>query len=202
MLDYDLIAANTQTLNQSLRESQPINHSLRLVSGALQLELLSKLGDYFQDNFHSDLWVPETTTYGVPMLKTPRYKLTWHAESVIEELHEICQAQTDCLETLYQKPLGPFKGIVIWRDHTGYELDWHQDNPVIGMSIQIYLQGSEHNPGTEFQIESGNHTVPFVPNTGYIVDQSTASRPWHRVSGQVPKDQVRYSLFVIWDNVS
>ena len=202
MLDYDLITANSQTLTKALVESQKVNDQLRSFSQPLQPALLSKLIDYFHNNFSSEIWVAETTTDGVPMTKTPRFKLTWEAESVIEELHEICQAQTTCIEKLYQKKLGSFKGIVIWRDHHGYKLDWHQDNPVIGMSIQIYLDGSNVNPGTEFKLDSGNLVVPFVPNTGYIVDQSDPRRPLHRVAGEVPHDQVRYSLFVIWDNIS
>jgi hypothetical protein len=93
-----------------------------------------------------------------------------------------------------------FDGITLWRDQGGYNLDWHTDNPVIHLTMQIYLSGSLDNPGTEFKIDSGSIIAPFVPNTGYFIDQRII-RPMHRLEHVVPENQTRYSLFALWKNV-
>jgi hypothetical protein len=66
--------------------------------------------------------------------------------------------------------------------------------------MQIYLNGALSNPGTQFKTDLGIITAPFVPNTGYLIDQRDF-RPLHRLAHAVPKNQIRYSLFAIWKNV-
>lgn len=201
MIDSDLIEKNENILGTALNQSRIISPVLRVFNHAFTTDLLNKLTQYFEHNYHSDLWVPETDTYGKPMTHVQRTKLTWEADTVIEESHEVCQAQKSLIEHLLGKSIGGFRGIVIWRDHPGYAMGWHTDNPVIGTSVQIYLHGSSANPGTEFRINDQVIEVPFVPNTGYLVDQSNYTRPTHRVAGTVPDNHVRYSLFAMWNNI-
>jgi len=201
MIDSELIEKNKHTLTQALNHSQIISPVLRVLHDALEPDLINKLSRYLEINHDSDLWIPETDTYGKPMTTVQRSKLTWDADTVIEEAHEVCQAQKSCIENLLGKNIGSFRGIVIWRDQPGYTLSWHTDNPVLGTSVQIYIQGAEVNPGTEFKINGKDVLVPFVPNTGYLVDQSSSSRPTHRVAGKVPENHIRYSLFAMWNNI-
>ena len=162
--------------------------------------MLVKLQEYFDTHYHNEMWIPETTQYGLPMHNTPRYKITWDPESVIEEIYEVCHLMTPILQEL--DPTAPIKfdGIAIWRDHSGYDLDWHTDNPAIHLTMQIYLIGSLDNPGTEFKIDSGSIIAPFIPNTGYFIDQRSF-RPPHRVAHKVPENQIRYSLFALWKQI-
>jgi hypothetical protein len=134
------------------------------------------------------------------MDKTPRYKLAWDPESVIEETYEICQALTPVLAEIYSEALKKFDGIIIWRDHPGYDIEWHTDNPVISTSLHVYISGSERNPGTEFKTRDTSLVLPFKINTGYIC-RRTSPGPVHRVAHPVPDGEVRYSLFAIWKNI-
>lgn len=200
MIDQDLIDRNSRSLDLALANAKKINDVLHLINDAFESELFTKFNHYIENNKDSDLWIPETDTYGKPMATVPRYKLSWQAESVIEELHEICQSQTMNIQKMFAKKIGDFRGIVIWRDHEGYSLDWHTDNPVIGTSLQVYMSGSADNPGTEFANKDSTCLVPFAVNSGYVVDQSSNNRPRHRVSGVVPPGSIRYSLFAMWNS--
>lgn len=198
MIDQNLINQNVSRLIDAVKHSKSITEQLKLVENVFDQSMLTKLHEYFRANYDSDLWVPETTTYGVPMTKVLRCKLTWDTESVIEELHEVCQALTPVVIEMYPDAQRKFNGIVIWRDHPGYDLTWHTDNPVVEVSLHIYLSGATLNPGTEFKIADSSLTVPFIPNTGYIVNHCGNKRPVHRVAHPVPEGEVRYSLFAIW----
>lgn len=197
MIDQNLIDQNINTLVDAVKHSKSVTDQLKLVENVFDQSLMVKLEEYFTANYNSDLWTSETTAYGVPMDNIPRFKLAWDPESVIEELHEVCQALTPLVQDIYPDATRKFDGIVIWRDHAGYDLAWHTDNPVIEVSLQIYLSGSARNPGTEFKTGESTLTLPFIPNTGYIVNHC-GKRPVHRVAHPVPEGEVRYSLFALW----
>lgn len=200
MIDQDLINHNAETLSIALKNSCQITPQLKFIQNAFDQPLLLKLQEYFNTNYHSELWAPETTQYGVDMTNKPRYKIAWDPDSVVEEIHEVCHAMTPMLQGLNTTVPIKFDGITLWRDHGGYDLSWHTDNPAIHLTMQIYLIGSLNNPGTEFKIDSGSIVAPFVPNTGYFIDQRII-RPTHRLAHAVPANQIRYSLFALWKNV-
>lgn len=198
MIDQNLIDQNIVRLNSAVKNNTSINDQLKLVNNAFDQAMLSKLQDYFDANYNSKLWEPETTAYGRPMTDVPRFKLAWESESVIEELHEVCNGITPLVSELYPGVERKFDGIVIWRDHPGYDLSWHTDNPVIEVSLQVYLSGSDCNPGTEFKTGDSSLPLPFIVNTGYIVNHDGVTRPMHRVAHPVPENEIRYSLFALW----
>ena len=200
MIDQSLIDENSATLVTALENSNKINNRLNLVESVFNDAILSKLQQYLDDNYHSENWIPETNEHGVPMHDVPRYKLTWDADTVTEELYEVCAAATPVLKKMYPNSFQTFNGIVIWRDHPGYFIDWHTDNPVIGVSLQIYLDSDTDIPGTEFLVDSGSLLVPFSKNTGYVVDHSGPNKPSHRIAHPVPANALRYSLFALWYN--
>jgi hypothetical protein len=199
MIDQQLIETNTQSLSKSLKNSKVADNYLRLVSDPFDKNLIAKFNRYIEQNYNSELWQADTDEHGVPRYAVPRFKISWDADTIIEELHEICQQQKPVLEEIYYKQFGDFVGIMIWRDHPGFEIGWHTDNPIIGASLQIYMGGSDNNPGTEFKVNDSNLVLPFVPNTGYLVDQSDNSRPRHRSAGTVAEGAIRYSLFAMWN---
>lgn len=197
MIDQQLITDNTQTLIASLNNATPVNQQLSLIQSAFTPALLAKLEQYFVDNETSELWMPDTS-YNVPRSDRPRHKITWDSDTVIEELHDICNNATDSVKSIYNADVKPFCGIAVWRDREGFSSTWHVDNPMIDVSMQVYLQGPESNPGTEFEVGSGTVVAKFIPNTGYIVRHTGTTRPLHRITHPVPAGAVRYSLFAIW----
>jgi len=201
MIDQDLINRNSDTLSTAFKNSRQITPQLKFIQNAFDQSMLLKLREYFDTNYHSELWQFETTSDGRPMIEQPRYKISWEPESVVEEIHEVCQAMTPTLQELDPTIPIKFNGITLWRDHGGYKLDWHTDNPAIHLTMQIYLSGSLDNPGTEFKIDSDSIIAPFIPNTGYFIDQRRI-RPTHRLAYMVPENQIRYSLFALWKNIS
>jgi hypothetical protein len=201
MIDQDLINHNAGTLSTAFKNSRQITPQLRFIQDAFDQSMLSKLKEYVDAHYHSNLWNFEIA-YGRQLLDNrPRHKLAWDPESVVEELHEVCHLLTPVLQELDTTKSIVFDGITLWRDQGGYDLDWHTDNPAIHLTMQIYLFGSQDTPGTEFNIDSGSITVPFVSNTGYFVDQRI-TRPTHRLAYMVPENQIRYSLFALWKNIS
>jgi len=201
MIDQDLINYNADTLLTAFKNSRQLTPQLRFIQDAFDQSMLLKLKEYVDTHQHCDLWTVETTTYSTTLNSKPRHKLAWDPESVVEEMHEVCHLLTPTLQELYPTKSIVFDGMTLWRDQSGYNLDWHTDNPAVHYTMQIYLFGSQNNPGTEFKVSSGSITVPFVPNTGYFVDQGIC-RPTHRLAHVVPEDQIRYSLFALWKNVS
>jgi len=201
MIDQNFINQNSISLADALKNGSAISPQVKLIKDAFDQNMLSKLQEYFTSNYHSDLWKPETTKYGIPMNNKPRHKIEWDPESVVEEVHEVCNSVTPLLQEQYTCPDIVFDGITLWRDQPGYNISWHTDNPVIHLTMQIYLSGSSVCPGTEFKTQSGSVTASFVPNTGYFIDQRI-TRPTHRTAHAVPENQIRYSLFAIWKNIS
>jgi hypothetical protein len=201
MIDQDLINHNAETLSIAFKNSRQITSQLRFIQNPFDQPMLLKLQEYVDAHYHSELWSSETTDYGQPLDNRPRHKLAWDPESVVEEMHEVCHLLTPVLQELDPTKPIVFDGITLWRDQGGYDLNWHTDNPAIHLTMQIYLFGSQDTPGTEFKIDSGSITAPFVPNTGYFVDQRIV-RPTHRLAHMVPENQIRYSLFALWKNIS
>ena len=201
MIDQDLINHNAETLSIAFKNSRQITSQLRFIQHPFDQLMLLKLQEYVDAHYHSDLWNSETTDYGQPLDNRPRHKLAWDPESVVEEMHEVCHLLTPVLQELDPTKPIVFDGITLWRDQGGYDLDWHTDNPAIHLTMQIYLFGSQDTPGTEFKIDPGSIIAPFVPNTGYFIDQRIV-RPTHRLAYMVPENQIRYSLFALWKNIS
>lgn len=188
MIDDKLIQQNILHAQHSVANATPISNNILLIKNVFTTELIHKLYSYILNHVDQP-WESETDEYG-NLQTLPRQKVRWHAESVIEETHEIFQALG---ETVLQKVKlnSNFRGMTLWKDLPGYTLQWHQDNPVIDVSMQVYLAGNSKQPGTQFR----NFTVPFVPNTGYILYQ-TLGRTEHCLSGTV--SDTRYSLFSMW----
>lgn len=197
MIDQKLVDLNIENLTKNLLVSSDRSQGLRLISRAFDSVLMDKILAYL-DQGVTDLWKPETTADYVSMVSTPRLKLNWHEETVIEELHMICDALTPTIDILYPHRPRRFLGINIWRDSEGYDIDWHTDNPVIDISMQVYLKGDAQSPGTSFRLDDKDLDVQFYPNSGYMADNSEGCRIVHKIQHPVMGKHPRYSLFAMW----
>ena len=193
-LDYQLIKENIESVTDSLRISKSVDPRLYTLRSPLTPAMMTKLTQYLNNMHDSPLWQPETVQYNVPGDEIHRFKLQWDPETVFEELHEVCQSVTPVVREIHPNSFKDFKGIMIWRDHPGYDISWHTDNPIIGVSMQIYITGSVDCPGTEFRTTDGEISVPFISNSGYI----TQNKLDHQISKRLSDNSIRYSLFAIW----
>jgi hypothetical protein len=194
-LDYQLIKENIESVTDSLHNSKSVDARLCTLQSPLTPAMMAKLTQYLADIYNSPLWQPETVQYDAPGDDIPRFKLQWDPETVFEELYEVCQSVTPVVGEIHPDSFKDFKGIMIWRDHPGYFINWHTDNPIIGVSMQIYITGSDGCPGTDFQITDGVVSLPFIGNSGYIAQNKID----HRISNRLSDNSIRYSLFAIWD---
>jgi hypothetical protein len=198
MIDQNLIDENIITLTNALKNNTSVTDQIKIVKNAFNQSLMSKLQEYFDENYNSNLWRPESTRRDQV---GDRFNISWDPESVIEELNEVCQKITPVVSEIFSDGQKKFKGLVIWRDHPGYYFGWHQDGPDIEVSLQFYLSGSARNPGTEYNIHGNIVVLPFAPNTGYFVNHGVGEQHWHKIVCPVPEGEIRYSLFALWDNI-
>jgi len=77
----------------------------------------------------------------------------------------------------------------VWADYEGYTIPMHIDNDAIYIAMQVYLTLGDINLGTSF----GVHTIPYKPNTGYLMVNSPDGL--HGMRHTVPKDFIRLSSY-------
>jgi hypothetical protein len=106
-----------------------------------------------------------------------------------DSLKPLITQLTDC--TQLNSRLFPF----LWRDQENFHCWWHPDDYTRKPTIQIYVNGPEEY-GTEFQIDGKTVTLPFVPNSGYLMDNQ--HQPIHGMTGTVGKNMVRQSIYLIY----
>lgn len=85
------------------------------------------------------------------------------------------------------------KSVTIWKDSEGYIIGDHVDNERVIGAMQLYLNNAPTNLGTWF----ANNEIPFVKNTGYIMNNK--NKPMHGMKVMVPPNTTRYSLYVYFD---
>ena len=195
MIDQGIIKKASDSLQKSLKNRQELTNDFSTLENVFSLDVINKIHDYILNDSDKP-WALEATSNGMEM-QVPRRKISWHGETVIEELHCAMESVTPEVQVILKKDI-KFLGIVLWQDYENYKIDWHSDNPVLLATMQIYLAGSKKNPGTEFKLGEDNfHTCDFIPNTGYFLNQ-TQNRLEHHTTGEVPANVSRYSLFGMW----
>lgn len=189
MLDYDLIDNNCQRAAGAINSAWPtVDPNLWLVKDLFSESILDKLELYIQHTTDSD-W-----SQVVGQEHLPRHKITWQTDTVIEELHTVCDSLTEQLCKKFDRALR-FNGLQVWRDCEGYYFGEHTDDPKIDTSLQIYVFDAPSVCGTTFFVNSGELTLGFFHNTGYLC---TSHNLPHRTTTMVPSGTVRYSLYAHW----
>jgi len=196
MIDQNLIEKNKKKLASSVssRTTTTIS-SLYQIQDVLDPEILDKLSAYLK-SVSADRW---QTVEGQE--NTPRQKISWDADTVIEELHDIFQSLTEEINLLFPDVYKNFWGISLWKDSPGYKIDWHTDNPDIDAAMQIYLY-TNLGSGTVFGSENDPILIPSEHNSGYLIKQDGKDKISHRSEKSVPEGTIRYSLYAVWSRFS
>ena len=189
MLNYDLINKNCDQARHSIDQltSTP-STDLWIIKDFVNQDILDKLQNYI-GNVQPDQW---STVAGQENL--PRHKITWENDSVIEELHIVCESVTQQLSVRFNRKL-KFNGLQIWRDTPGYYFGKHTDHAKIDTSLQLYLFESDPCCGTTFFVNGTRFTIGFFNNIGYVC---TSHQVPHETTTPVPPGVTRYSLYAHW----
>jgi hypothetical protein len=188
-LDFTLIDNSTvYSLDKLTSKTSTISPNLFLLDSFLHPQLLAKLNDYILNtklDWHID---PYQATKN-------RLKINWVADTVIEEVHIVMENLTTALNQHFNRS-NKFLGITIWKDQEGYTIERHRDRALIDLAIQIYLFGGTDDLGTKFEYNNTIISADYKENSGYLQDNQTGVV--HYLDNPVPKDHIRYSLYVIW----
>lgn len=185
MIDNDLITETEfHIMNSFLNKENTPSPYLYLLKNFFPLSLYEKLLNFSQNS----------RDYIVDKNNIGRQKITWVPDSVFEEIYMVFQNLTPYMIQSYKKNL-KFHGLCLWKDTKNFKTSWHIDVPIIEIAIQIYLEGPQ-DYGTKFKIDDLEIELPFIPNTGYIMDNS--GKLIHSMPNRVLKNDVRYSLYGIW----
>ena len=189
MLDYDLISDSCHCATKAIDHLVPTaDPDLWLVNDLFSEAILDKLEQYIDQTTETE-W---SQVAGQEHL--PRHKITWQADSVIEELHTVCDSLTEQLCERFNRALR-FNGLQIWRDTEGYYFGRHTDDPKIDTSLQIYVFDAPSVCGTTFFVNGAELVLGFFHNTGYLC---TSHNLPHCTTTAVPPGTVRYSLYAHW----
>jgi hypothetical protein len=193
MIDQTLISTATNHASVAIQNSTPVTDKFRLINNVLSQDLLDKIKKFI-DTVDNSEWKL------VPWQEfNPRTAIHWIPESVIEEIHCIGVNLTDQINKIFNISDKKFQGLQLWKDIPGYINPRHQDNPIIDVSMQIYLFDCPSKYGTTFELEKEQLNLPFKHNTGYIINQKPVNeRLWHWTTNRLVDDYDRYSLYFIW----
>lgn len=196
MIDYQLIEQATQDLTHSIKNKKQIAPGLFALRNVFSEDTISKLQQYISTASNNDWQLVENQE------NQERKKITWKNDSIIEELHIAVDNTTSLINKIFpHNKKHNFLGVSVWHDYNGYYLDWHTDNPIITVSMQIYLfEHCDKSCGTTFEINGQHYTVEYEHNQGYICEQ-TVHKPKHKTSCALPPGQNRYSFYTIWSEV-
>lgn len=192
MIDQVLIDRNIDSLLSSIEHRTAVSSPyLFSISNIFDMTMIEKLKTYL-DTCPSHLW---TTVENQEM--RARKKITWHTDTVIEELHNVFDSSTETINAIFDTSNKFFWGISIWKDSPGYYIDWHTDNSDIDIAIQVYLY-TDVGLGTVFKINQDEVTVPSVHNSAYLICHGDHNKLLHRSESTVPVGCERYSLYAVW----
>jgi len=191
MIDNELIKKSTDSISKSLKNKKQIHSCLFELTDILPNGAIDKLKHYIEDS--NNQWEIQES-YDPDYENLQRKKIAWHADSIIEELHDALEKQTQVASDIVGEDLS-FIGVTLWHDSKGFDLGWHTDNPILKATLQIYLFGNDA-PGTVFKVNNTEHEVVFESNKGYFAKQNTSERPSHKIKHAVKGE--RYSLFAMW----
>ena len=100
----------------------------------------------------------------------------------------------------YIKPITPnyslMYGLELWRDYPGYTNPTHMDCPEAQNIMIVYLDNQSLANGTEYTENGKTYRVSYEKNSALILLNS--DKTLHGMSGTVPENTVRHSLYVSW----
>lgn len=128
-----------------------------------------------------------------------RQLVTWDGDTVVEELHDVCNNLTSTIIERFDFDNLNFLGIQLWRHNPGYHLHWHTDNSIINVALQVYLfDQAPKEYGTLFKHGDQTINVPYIHNSGYISVTKKQPGVLHSTPYTIEKNYTRYALYAIW----
>lgn len=196
MIDSELIEQCANSIKLSLEKRNSVNHSLSTIQKVLPENALLKLQKYIENS--NVFW--QTVDEGTYSQPNTRRKVTWDADTIVEELHVAFEKVTNSINKFFpSNQQQNFIGISLWKDTGGYKMDWHTDNPILSCAIQLYLFDTcPTQCGTTFIVDDNQVEIPFVSNSGYVAFHNVDEKLMHKASCIVPENVVRYSLYASW----
>lgn len=198
MIDTNLITQNIKHASIALSNLIPTSSPrLFLIENVFTDELLNKLNAYINSK--------ELLPWGLVEWQENknRKKISWHQDTVIEEIHEIFNGLTGIVNDTLSTTDKKFLGTSLWCDTDGYGMDWHTDNPIIDISIQVYLfDTASPAAGTVFKINNVDFFAPYISNSGYVCVQTDAPNLLHKTATITSAKEIRYSLYSIWSKTT
>jgi hypothetical protein len=119
-----------------------------------------------------------------------------HENKAFSDLVDWAASTVAKVNQLTNNNLTKTPAIFLWRDQPGYRSAFHADDFTQLPTMQIYLDGNI-DQGTTFIINSREVTLPFLPNSGYIMDNR-----YQAVHGTINRVeiQVRQSIYLIYQD--
>lgn len=194
MIDNELIQRNIECVGNCWRQAKVMRQSLYILQTVFTEHALEKLRTYIENP--SVPWTPVEMQENLP-----RSKITWDPDTVIEELHMVCQGLDTLVARFFSADLN-FHGLQIWQDTEGYQSIPHKDRDIIDLAMQVYLFDAPVECGTTFVFDGDgdsevHYEVPHLHNTGYLNLNSRYSI-LHYTTTPVPVGIKRYSLYAYW----
>jgi hypothetical protein len=192
MIDNQLIEQINQQACRSIKQRQPtVFNCLYTINNFLTDDAVIKLKEYLPTSLDS-LWTPVA---GQEQFN--RKKLTWDSDTIIEELHNACNLLTPTISLISETSLN-FLGMQIWKDGDGYSATPHQDDPIIDVSLQLYLFDNDPSLGTTFGNSKNKIEIPYIHNSGYLIFVDGVNDIIHYTTSKTPPGATRYSLYLVW----
>lgn len=186
-LDFRLIDESTSYSLERVREAKPsvcpYIYTLRnFLSQPLLTKLLNHLIEYNAwDEIHRH---------------PGRKEIIWEADTVVEEVFMVMSSLTPAVNDLLLTNHNKFLGINLWKDSNPFTVPRHTDNPIIGTSIQIYLNSCDVDLTTKFLYGDTVINLDYISNSGYMMNNDFRAEHWMYES--IPMDFKRYSLYATW----
>jgi hypothetical protein len=127
---------------------------------------------------------------------------TLHCKREVSFLFKNTEINNQIISILepYIKPITPDYGLMygleLWRDYPGWTNPAHMDCPEAQNIMIIYLDDQSLANGTEYTENGKTYRVSYEKNSALILLNS--DKTLHGMSGTVPENTVRHSLYVSW----
>jgi hypothetical protein len=97
-----------------------------------------------------------------------RFELKWEDEGLGDELFSSTPQIIPVISKLVENDT-KLKNLAIWKDTIGFTFPYHIDEyGNYDCHLQVYIHSASTDVGTDFFLNDGKISLPFIPNTAYI----------------------------------
>ena len=205
MIDQDLIDTSTESAKIAIANCHTTpSDGLYLINSVFGDNAIVKLKEYINNANNQKFRLAQSNATNQDKIDTSesRVVITWDPDTIIEELHEVCNNLTDTISKKFFNAGLNYLGIQIWKDTNKFWMGWHRDNPDINVSMQVYMFNTPSKYGTSFLIDGNEFAVPYQHNTGYIAINNNAGGIAdgleHKPTKDIPAGITRCSVYAVW----